>query len=506
MAEDTKKIPTGEDGVKIAKRTLPNYVTRAEAWDFMIASYLGGKSYIESHLFKYYIEGDDEFKERKTRAHRENHCKRIVDLFNSYLFQEQPTRDTIDARLKQFHENVDGKGKRIDKFMKGASLWSSVFGRIYIMVDKPSLPDSEKTGTAADNINPKAQPYCYLIHPQDIKDIAFNEDGSVKWVIIVEHVRDDDDPFTSDGEVKDQFRLWTMDGWYLFDDKGNHKEDGEHGLGIVPLIILDSEEGDPYDGQSLIGDIAYLDRAIFNNWSRLDAIVCDQTFSQLIFPIEGLVGDIATDQKLMEKFMSIATNRFLFYSVQAQTPPAWISPDASQAQFILDMIESQTKQLYSSLGLKAEVGTETVSQSGTAKAWDFDKLNKMLADKADNLEAAEVEINRLFAKWIGQEDIKCAVDYPEKFDTRSLMDEIAIVQELALIRISDTFTKEVEKLLAMKALPKIDEATLKKIMKEIDDKDLSAEEASQGATFPFDETEGTSNASTQQDGKTQVGS
>jgi hypothetical protein len=483
--EETPQV----DGVKIVGTTFPDYTTKADKWDFMKTSYIGGKPYIETNLFQYYIEGDSEFNDRKERAHRENHCKKVVDLFNSYLFQEEPTRDTKDERLQKFHNNMDGKGKAVSRFMRLVSLWSAVFGRLYVIVDKPELPQGERTGTAADDL--KAIPYCYMVYPQDIKDIAFNKDGSVKWVIIVEHVRDDGNPFDMTGDVEDRYRLWTSSEWFLFDDKGNLLTDdagepakGTHDLGKVPIVIIDNEDDDQYDGQSLIGDIAYLDRAIFNNWSRLDAIVCDQTFSQLIFPIEGLPSDIMENDELREKFLTIATNRILLYSAQAQVAPSYISPDASQAEFILSMIESQTKQLYASLGLKAETGTDVKAESGVAKAFDFDKLDKMLANKADNLEQAEREINELFGKWTKSEP-ECVVDYPESFNVKSLADEIALAQELALLQISETFTKEIEKMIALKALPKASDETMDTIKKEIDEKSFD-EEPPADAQFDFD--------------------
>lgn len=485
MAEE-QKVVTQVDGVKIIGRTLPGYTDKLEKWEFVKASYLGGKPYIAANLFKYYIEGNDEFSDRKERAHRENHCKRVVDLFNSYLFQEEPVRDTKDIRLQEFHKNADGKGKSIGRFMRLASLWASILGRVYIVMDKPSISEDEATGTALDDL--KAKPYCYIVYPQDVRDVAFNEDDSIKWIIIVEHKRDDDDPFEGDGEIKEQYRLWTADDWILFDDKGNLIAQQAHKLGKVPVVTINNEDDDQYDGQSLIGDIAYLDRAIFNNWSRLDAIVCDQTFSQLIFPIEGLPADIVDNAELREKFLAIATNRVLLYSAQAQVAPAYISPDASQAAFILGMIESQTKQLYSSLGLKAETGSEVKQESGVAKAWDFDKLDKMLANKADNLEQAEREINELFNLCTGS-TAECVVDYPDTFNVRSLADEIAIAQELTLLAISETFTKEIQKLIVMKALPKSDDKTLDEIKAEIDAKSMEEDEAAQQGDFDFDEDE-----------------
>jgi hypothetical protein len=42
----------------------------------------------------------------------------------------------------------------------------------------------------------------------------------------------------------------------------------------------------------LIADIAYLDRAAANYLSNLDAIIQDQTFSQLVIPAEALPSQI----------------------------------------------------------------------------------------------------------------------------------------------------------------------------------------------------------------------
>ena len=221
----------------------------------------------------------------------------------------------------------------------------------------------------------------------------------------------------------------------------------------------------------MIGDIAYLDRAIFNNWSRLDVIVNEQTFSQLMFPIEGLTHpELLEDKKLREKLMTLAVNRVLFYSSEASAAPTFISPDASQAEFILTMIERQIRQLYSSMGLNNEVGEETKSESGVAKAFDFDKLNKLLAGKADNLEYAENKMNEFFGAWIEDDGIECMTDYPENFDVRSLSDEIAIANELALMNISETFTKEIEKIVVKKAMPKAEKQLISKIDKEIEEK------------------------------------
>jgi len=472
---------------RVLIRRHPKYAEYNLSWQFFLESYLGGPSYINKHLFRYFKEGEEEFAKRKERGYRENHTKRVIDMVNSYLFKESAFRQTENALIKKFFDNFDGRGRPIDRFMKLASIFSSIMGRVYIVCDKPPLPDELITGTQGDNLRPEAFPYCYMVYPQNVLDISFDELGQIRWALVLEQKRDDEDPFNSSGDVEDRYRLWLPDHFYLYDDKGALIEEGDTKLGRVPIVILDSEEQDEYTGQSLVADVAYLDRAIMNNWSRLDVIVNDQTFSQLIFPVEGLPADILEDKKLREKFLTLAGNRVILYSAQAQAAPQFISPDASQSTFVLDMISKQVKQLYASLGLQGETATEIKENSGVAKAYDFDKLNKLLASKADNIEQAEREIVEIFKLFMGGIKAEVVIDYPDEFNVKSLADEVALVQELTLLDISKTFTKQLHKALVGRTLPRLNQKTAATIEKEIDEQAKDDEEAAKLPRFPFDQ-------------------
>ena len=453
----------------IIARRHPEYIRMFPKWKFWFDSYMSPlDEYSSLYLFKNDKEGDEEFETRRKRAYRENHSKRVVDLINTYLFKEDAVRNTDNKFLKNFFENADGKGKSLSRFMKNVSLFSSMLGRVYIVVDK--MNPEVLTGTHKDNLD--GQVYCYMVLPTDVLDIAFNDDGSVKWALIKEVVRDDDDPFKSSCEMVTKYRLWHGGDWFLFDDGGNQVESGTTNLDVCPIIAVNNEETvSEYHAPSLISDVSYLDRAIFNNYSRLDVIVNDQTFSQLIFPIEGaIVSDVIDNEDTREKFLTMATNRILFYASAAGEKPEFISPDASQAEFILSMIKHQTKQLYACMGLQNESSQEATDQSGIAKSYDFDKLNKLLASKADNLELAEMRLLNAVKQWRGINTAQVEVDYPDEFDVKSLNQEILIAQELALLDISEKFIKEINKRVVMRALPKLPEDLQKAIFKEIDEK------------------------------------
>jgi len=465
---------------KITTARHPRYSFWEPKWTFFLGSYLGGEEFVSANLFKYFKEGDEEYAARQKRAYRENHSKRVVDLINSYLFKEPPTRKTENAKIQEFIDNFDGKGRSATRCMKIASQWASAAGRIYLVVDKKPIPDDQKTDTQADNL--KGTPYVYPVFPQDVLDIAFTEEGNVKWAIIREKYRDDDDPRTADSIIRERYRLWEVGKWTLYSDEGVETQTGETGLDCVPIVIVDNEEHDVYGGQSLISDIAYLDRAIFNNWSRLDTIVNDQTFSQLIFPVEGLNADVLSDPDLREQFLTLATNRVILYSAAAQATPQFISPDASQAQFILSMIAKQTEQLYASLGLQAETATIVkAAESGVSKAYDFDKLNKLLASKASNLDQAEEQIFDIARQWFGGGGGDVEIEYPTEFDVKGLVDEIDIAERMALLDISRTLMAEINKNIAAKALPKADQETIDAVNEEIEQKAKDDAERSQFA-------------------------
>jgi hypothetical protein len=82
-----------------------------------------------------------------------------------------------------------------------------------------------------------------------------------------------------------------------------------------------------YTVAGLINDIAYLDRAVANYLSNLDAIIQDQTFSQLAMPAQACCR--ATDK--YEKLVEMGTKRIFLYDGEGGAKPEYLSPDVKQA-------------------------------------------------------------------------------------------------------------------------------------------------------------------------------
>ena len=449
------------------------YTEEARLWDFYLSSYEAPLTvYANNYLIRNEKESDTEYNNRIEGSHRKNNCKYIVNLLNAYLFKDKPSRiahDEISKKLfGRFEKDADGKGTNLNQFMRRVDRYASALGRVYVVMDRKNLPDGEKTGTHRDNLMSKH--YAYMVYPQQVKKVAFDDFENIKWCVIEEAYYNDDDPFDSESLIKQyRYRLWTDNEWYLFndDDLSEPVESGKHNLGICPCFYVDGEDGvSRYNGQSLIGDISYIDKALFNNESRLNQIIEDQTFSQLCMPVQSVVYG---EESGVDEAIEMSTKRVLLFDTSGgkYAAPVYISPDASQAEFILNYITKLTVQLYNSIGLQSEVGESANSESGKAKAYDYSRLNSILCSRAERLETVEEKLLYCLSRWT-DEKLHVEIKYPDDFDIRTLQNEIQYAQELALLRISDTFQKQIHKRVAKKALPKVSNKVWEDISHEID--------------------------------------
>jgi hypothetical protein len=215
----------------------------------------------------------------------------------------------------------------------------------------------------------------------------------------------------------------------------------------------------------MIADIAYLDRAVANYLSNLDAIIQDQTFSQLAMPAQNVLPGENGYTKLIEA----GTKRIFLYDGEGGGVPFFLSPDVKQAGVILDAIKQLINEIYHSVGLAGERTKQDNSQgidnsSGVAKQNDFERVNALLVSKADSLETVENRLVQIVCAWAGEqspeEDL---VSYPDDFDARGLWDDFEVAVQLSLIQAPGVMRSEQMKELLRKLFPTMKESDLKKL-------------------------------------------
>lgn len=472
------------------ERRHPDYDRLAKHWKFLEDTYNGGREWFPANIFRYLKEGESEYKARLERAYRFNHTRETVDLVQKYIFKSKVVRNTEDApqEVKDFWRNVTLSELDITEFMRLVSTLTSIFGRIWIFTDTNAV--EPHVSVAEEQIN-GSRVYAYIVKPIDVLDMGFDDEGELSWVLVRELVRDDKDPITSTGNVVEQYRLWTTDEWLLFQEekKGNKKivvllDRGVNALGKVPGFPVDHVIGENrYSAPGLINDIAYLDRAVANYLSNLDAIIQDQTFSQLAMPAQGM---LPGDEKY-NQLVEAGTKRIFIYDGEGGVAPHYLSPDPKQAGVIIDVVNKIIGEIYHTIGLAGErtkqdnaVGID--NSSGVAKAYDFERVNSLLASKAQSLENAENHLLELVLGWYGQETEVDLVHYPVSFDIRSLFDEFSIAEKLNLIAAPDLVRREQMHQVVEKLFPRLSTAKKAEVDTELKNWPAAVETPSGGSS------------------------
>ena len=474
------------------QRRHPEFKIKKSHWEFLEASYDGGREWFEPNIFQYIKEGKEEHADRLIRAYRFNHTREVVDLVDKHLFKQEIFRsEDAPESVKRFWLSATMNSLGIKDFMRRASNGSSIFGRIWIVVDTTHVgqPISIK-----EEKKQKIRTYAYTVSPKNALDMSYDEYGDLNWILINEQVRDDEDPIESSGELVERFRLWTRNEWTLFTLRKEGRkvvvdQDGpyRHGLGVVPVFAADNVISDePYSSSALIDDVAYMDRAVANYLSNLDAIIQDQTFSQLVIPSQSIPPEDQDD--IRGALVTMGTKRVFTYDGADGGKPFYLSPDVKQAELIITVINKIIGEIYHTVGLAGERTKDDNSQgidnsSGVAKAYDFERVNSLLAAKADSLEVVENKLAWLVAKWNGEDIAPEArlVSYPDNFDTRSLYDEFEISARLSLIEAPDLVRRRQMEMLIDKLFPKIKAELREKMLSELQSWPPKIEEV-EGAT------------------------
>ena len=147
------------------------YDAYKDHWTYMLESYVGGEEYRNAgHLNRYQLETQSEYAARLKTTPLENHCQSVIQVYNSFLFREEPDRDfdnnTESFELEMFLRDADLDGRSLNSFMKDVATWSSVFGHCWIMVVKPNVGAQ----TVADEQALGVRPYVSLLTPLTMLD------------------------------------------------------------------------------------------------------------------------------------------------------------------------------------------------------------------------------------------------------------------------------------------------------------------------------------------------
>ena len=419
----------------------PDYENNVNRWEFYVRSYMGGEDYRDgSYLTAYLNEDKNAYTRRLSLTPLDNHCRNVIHVYSSFLWRMAPTRNFAEmegsADLEAFLKDANLDGQNFNSFMREAQIWSSVYGHVWLMMDKPQ----SNAGTRAEEMAQDIRPYVTLITPENVYDWKWERQPSGRHELVYLKVRESVD--RQDGTTTiTYFREWHRDTIRLIRYDGADAaviEEIDNALGKIPAVNLPANRSIVRGmGISDISDIAYMQQAIYQELSEIEQLIRISNHPTLVKTFDtdasagaGAVINISEDSDAGLK--------------PYQLQPSGANLDAIRAS-ITDKIEAINRMAH----MGAVRGTEAITQSGVAMQTEFQMLNAKLAEKADILELAEEQLWMFYCLWQGHDPHEVQISYPDSFDIRDYESELRFLQQARAAGVkSVTLLREIDKKIA----------------------------------------------------------
>ena len=434
----------------------PHYKGMIPRWEYFIRSYLGGKEYQDGKFLQpYQLEFENEYYKRIQYTALDNHCRNIVDIYSSFLFRVEPTRQlgslADDMSVEQFLDDADLEGRSFDDLMIESQRLASVYGHIWFVMDKPST----NVMTRAEELNQGIRPYLNVYTPENVLDWHYTRNEAGYYFLDYLKIREEQ---TAEGEF---YKLWFEDKIdTVFVSTVNRDEPKllnsvPNPLGKIPAVILYNQRS-PMRGLGIsdLNDVADLQKAIYNEFSEIEQIIRLSNHPSLVKTKDTDAGAGAGS------IIEIPDN------LDSNLKPYILQPSGSNLDGVIKSINHKVEAINRLTHVGTIRATSERVQSGIALRTEFELLNARLSAKSKLMELAEEQLWRLFAEW--QETVfDGEIEYPESFDIRDWATDLELLQAAKASNIkSATFAKEIDKQIAKTVID--DDATLEQINSEID--------------------------------------
>ena len=425
-------------------------------WEYFIRSYLGGKEYQDGKFLQaYQLEFENEYYKRIAFTPLDNHCRNIIDIYSSFLFRVEPTRNfgslADDMSVEQFLEDADLEGRSFEALMREAQRFASVYGHVWLLMDKPST----NVMTRAEELDQGIRPYLNIYTPENVLDWHYTRNDAGYYYLDYLKIREEQ---TAEGEF---YKLWFLDKIdTVFVSTINRDEPRlitsvPNPLMKIPAVILYNQRS-PMRGLGLsdLTDVADLQKAIYNELSEIEQIIRLSNHPSLVKTKDTDAGAGAGS------IIEIPDN------IDANLKPYILQPNGSNLDGVLRSINHKVEAINRLTHVGTLRATAERVQSGIALRTEFELLNARLSEKSQLMELAEEQLWRLFADW--QETVfDGEIEYPDSFDIRDWATDLELLQAAKASNInSATFAKEIDKQIAKTVIE--DDTTLDQINSEID--------------------------------------
>jgi hypothetical protein len=394
----------------------PEWARNISRWQFLIDSYLGGADFRDGrYLLSYVMESQEEYEGRLDNTPLDNHVKAIAAIYNAFLFRQPPKRSfgtlTNDPSLLAFLEDCDLEGRTFNAMMRDVSTYSSVYGNVWLVIDKP-----ETTAyTRAEELDQGVRPYLSIFTPENVIDWNYERAANGSYFLTYLKILE------SRSSKKMVYRIYTPEVIQVVSlDSSNEtakiESEVPNALGIVPAVCVYSQRSPVRGvGVSDVGDIADMQRAIYNELSEGEQLLRLTNHPSLVKTASTQAASGAGSIIQMPE------------DLQPELRPFLLQPSGASLSGLLDSMRHKIETIDRMAHMGGIRSIETRRLSGVGLATEFQLLNAKLAERAQNLELAEEQIWRIFSRWQGTV-WDGQVDYPDSFNIQDKYNDMNMLK------------------------------------------------------------------------------
>jgi len=418
MAIIRDRVIKGDDSISMeaiisSHSAFKRYINR---WIFLNDSYVGGYEYfMGKYLEPYNYESRADYEKRLRQVGLDNHVRSIISIYNSFLLRKEVKRDygsiASDPHLEHFLQDADLDGRNFTAFIRDVSAYAMVYGHCWIIVDKPTT----EAYTRADELNQGIRPYVSLFTPENVLDWKYERQVNGYYQLTYLKVKEE----VIDGsQFIREYTPTEINVYQIVGDerKGYFRESIPNQLGQVPAVCVYNQRSNIRGiGVSAVSDIADIQKEIFEFGSEIEQIVRLTNHPSLVktVDVEAAAGAGAIIQ--------------MPSGMDPNLKPYLLQPNGSSIESVLAAVQRKVDSIDRMASLGGIRSLESRRMSGIALTTEFQLLNAKLSDLAMNLEFAEEQMWRLWARyqgtvWDGE------IAYSRTFSVQDKANDIAMLK------------------------------------------------------------------------------
>jgi hypothetical protein len=398
-------------------KTNPLYNNYIDYWKFLIDSYVGSKDYRDGgYLQGYQMESQGEYDDRLVNTPLDNHVKAIVAIYNAFLFRKPPKRNfgslAMDPGLPNFLKDADLDGRTFDSIMRDVSTFSSVYGHTWVVIDKPL----SQAYTRAEELAQGIRPYISIYTPENVFDWQYRRQPNGVYVLTYLKV------FEGRQDGRDTYRIYTPELIQVVSVDVENSNDTvmefevPNTLGTIPAVCVYSQRS-PHRGVGIsdVGDVADMQRAIYGELSEAEQLLRLTNHPSLVKTNSTQAAAGAGAIITMPE------------DLNGDLKPFLLQPSGASIDGLLNSLKHKIESIDRMAYMGGIRSIESRRLSGVALATEFQLLNAKLAERADNLEFAEENIWRLYARWQGMV-WDGEINYPDTFNIQDRYNDMNMLK------------------------------------------------------------------------------